>query len=122
MKTQKIIYWIATLGVCGIFLFSATMYFTKFEMVKGFFETLNYPTYIIYPLATLKILGIIMILWRKSSWLTEWAYAGFFFDVVLAFFAHYFAKDDVTFTLVAIILILVSYFFGKVVRPFNFNN
>ncbi|WP_452225365.1 DoxX family protein [Lacinutrix chionoecetis] len=117
MKTQKIIYWIATGLLCAMMLYSASMYFTKPEMVKGFFENFNYPAYLVYPLATLKILGVIMILWRKSSWLTEWAYAGFFFDVVLAFFAHYFAKDDVTFTLFGLILILTSYFFGKTVRP-----
>jgi len=116
MKTQKIVYWVATGLLSAMMLYSVSMYLTKYEMVKGFFETLNYPTYIIYPLATLKILGVIMILWRKSSWLTEWAYAGFFFDVVLAFFAHYFAKVDVTFTLFGLIFILVSYFFGKVVR------
>ena len=82
----------------------------------SFFESFNHPSYIVYPLAILKILGVIMILWRKSDWLTEWAYAGFFFDVVLAFFAHYFANDDVNFTLIGLILILLSYFFGKVVR------
>lgn len=116
MKTRKIIYWITTALLCAMMLFSATMYFTKYEMVTGFFQNFNYPTYVIYPLAILKILGVIMILWRKSDWLTEWAYAGFFFDVVLAFFAHYFAKDNVIFTLFGIVLILTSYFFGKVVR------
>ncbi|MEJ6792323.1 MAG: hypothetical protein QNK89_06250 [Lacinutrix sp.] len=43
------------------------MYVTKYDMVNHFFETLNYPTYIIYPLAVLKMLGVIMVLWRKSS-------------------------------------------------------
>ena len=122
MKITKIIYWISTVLLCAMMLYSASMYLTKYDMVNVFFESLNYPTYIIYPLATLKILGVIMILWRKSSWLTEWAYADFFFDVVLAFFAHYFAQDDVTFTLVGIILILLSYFFGKTVRPFKINS
>ena len=116
MNINKIGYWVSTGLMCCIFAFSAGMYFTQYEMVKGFFEALNYPTYIVYPLATLKVLGVIMILWRKSDWLTEWAYAGFFFDVVLAFFAHYFANDDVNFTLIGLILILLSYFFGKVVR------
>ena len=89
MKTNKIIYWIATAVCCGIMLFSAQMYFLKYEMVKGFFQSLNYPTYLIYPLAIAKILGIIAILSNKSNWLKEWAYAGFFFDAVLAFAAHY---------------------------------
>ncbi|AEH00775.1 DoxX family protein [Lacinutrix sp. 5H-3-7-4] len=116
MRIQKTIYWVATILLCIIMLYSASMYFTKPEMIKGFFEHFNYPTYLVYPLATLKILGVIMVLWRKSMWLTEWAYAGFFFDVILAFFAHYFAGDSTILTLSALNLILLSYFFGKVVR------
>ena len=116
MKTQKIIYWIATVLMCGMFLFSAGMYFANTEMVKGFFESYNYPTYIVIPLAIAKILGVIMVLWRRSKWLTEWAYAGFFYDIVLAFFAHQQKAEDVTTTLIVMILVLVSYFFGKIVR------
>ncbi len=116
MKTLKIIYWIATVLFCGLMLFSATMYLTQTEEIKALFESFNHPAYLVIPLAIAKILGVIMLLWRKSSWLTEWAYAGFFFDIVLAFFAHYHAGDETIFTLVALILLLVSYFFGKVVR------
>ena len=90
-KALKIGYWIFTLATCGLFLMSATMYLTKYEMVKGFFQQLGYPTYIIYPLAIAKILGIIVLLTDKSAVLREWAYAGFFFDVILATAAHYFA-------------------------------
>ncbi|MGK0386700.1 MAG: hypothetical protein ACI849_001318 [Patiriisocius sp.] len=116
MKVRAITYWIATILMCALFLYSAGMYFTETEMVKGFFESFKYPTYLVIPLAIAKVLGVIMVLWRASSWLTEWAYAGFFFDVVFAFFAHQKAGDDVTLTLVALILILISYFFSKVVR------
>jgi hypothetical protein len=38
------------------------MYFTKTEMVKDFFESLGYPTYIVIPLAVAKTLGVIIIL------------------------------------------------------------
>ena len=117
MKIKKVIYWITTLGVCGIFLFSATMYFAKYDMVKDFFEMLNHPTYIIYPLASLKVLGVIMILLRKNSWLTEWAYAGFFFNAVLASAAHFNADHGFGLSYIVIPLILISYFLGKVVRP-----
>ncbi|MBX2826730.1 MAG: DoxX family protein [Flavobacteriaceae bacterium] len=116
MKLQKIIYWVATLLFCAVMLYSASMYFSNTEMVKGFFERFNYPTYIVIPLAVAKVLGVIMVIWRKSKWLTEWAYAGFFFDVVLAFFAHQMLGDDVTFTLATLVFLLLSYFFGKEVR------
>ncbi|GEQ84908.1 hypothetical protein ULMS_04160 [Patiriisocius marinistellae] len=116
MKTQRIVYWVSTALMCAMFLFSAGMYFVNTEMIEGFFESFNYPTYIVIPLAIAKVLGVIMVLWRGSKWITEWAYAGFFFDVVLAFFAHQQAGDDVTQTLIVMILVLLSYFFGKEVR------
>jgi len=116
MKVKKIIYWTATILLCLIMLYSASMYFTKTEMVRGFFESLNYPTYIVIPLAIAKISGVIIILWRKSAWLTEWAYAGFFFDMVLASFAHYFADQGIGLSIYGLILLLISYFFGKIAR------
>lgn len=118
MKTQKIIYWIATGLFCAIMLYSASFYIADTETAKGFFELFGYPTYIVIPLAIAKILGVIMILWRKSAWLTSWAYAGFFIDLVLAFFAHHLSTEapDTTFVLIAMILMLISFFFGKVVR------
>ncbi len=117
MKIQKAIYWISTLLLCGIMLFSATMYFTKTEMIEGFFESFNYPSYIVIPLAVAKVLAIIMILWRKSAWLTEWAYAGLFFDMVLATTAHLHANDGgATLALIGLLSLTLSYFFGKEVR------
>lgn len=62
-------------------------------MVKGFFKSLGYPTYLIYPLAIAKCLGVIAIISKKSRLLKEWAYAGFFFDVILAASAHFYAND-----------------------------
>ncbi|ARV09783.1 hypothetical protein BTO05_09050 [Winogradskyella sp. PC-19] len=117
MLTKKIIYWVSTAVLCGIMLYSAQMYFRNTEMVKGFFESFNYPTYFVIPLAVLKVFGVIMILWRKSQWLTEWAYAGFFFDLVLAYMAHHFANDgQELFALIALVAIFPSYFLGKYIR------
>jgi DoxX-like family len=93
MKIDKVIYWVSTAIFCCIMLFSASMYFLKYEMIKGFFESMHYPTYIVYPLAMAKIMGVIAILTQKSTLLKEWAYAGFFFDALLATAAHLHAKD-----------------------------
>ena len=89
MKIQKILYWAFTVLMCALFIYSASMYFTKTEMIKGFFKALNFPTYVVIPLAIAKILGVIAILSNRSKVLSEWAYAGFFFDVILATAAHY---------------------------------
>ena len=108
MDLTKIIYWISTLVMCAIFAFSAGMYFTKYEMVTGFFQSLGYPTYIVYPLAVAKVLGIIAVLSRQSKVLKEWAYAGFFFDAVLATAAHTDAGHGLGLSVVAIIAVVVS--------------
>lgn len=113
-KYIKIANWVFTSLFCLIMLYSAFKYLTKYEMVKGFFETLGYPSYLIYPLAILKILGVITLLANFNKTLKEWAYSAFFFEVVLAFFAHYMIKDGgVGTALVALILLALSYFFWK---------
>lgn len=117
MTLNKIFYWISTILLCLLFLYSASMYFTKTEMIQGFFESFNYPKYIVIPLASLKALGVGMILWRKSKWLTEWAYAGFFFDLVLATAAHHFAGHGIMgYSFYGLLLIFPSYFLGKQIR------
>jgi len=89
MNPLKIAYWIVTIVMCCLFLYSAQMYFFNTEMVKGFFGSLNFPTWVVIPLAILKVAGVIAILTDLSSVLREWAYAGFFYDVILATGAHY---------------------------------
>lgn len=108
-NVSRIIYWLATAVMCGVFAFSAQMYLRNPEMVAGFFKMFNYPEYLVYPLAIAKILGIVAILSNKSKMLSEWAYAGFFFDAVLAFVAHYVAHDGgYTFSIIAIATTVIS--------------
>lgn len=109
-RTKKIIYYVTTGLITALMLMSAGMYFFNNEMVAETFTKLGYPTYLIYPLASAKILGLIAIWTKKSNTLKEWAYAGFFFDFVLAFVAHLQAQDgEYLPALVAIVLLLVSY-------------
>ncbi|MEM9685370.1 MAG: DoxX family protein [Bacteroidota bacterium] len=117
-KRNKIIYWIATSLFAAMMLMSASMYFFNYKMISQVFIALGYPTYIIYPLAIAKILGITAILTRKSKLLKEWAYAGFFFDFVLALAAHLHIKDgDFGASVLAIVLLLISYSFDRKVFP-----
>ena len=112
MNVPKLIYWISTLALCGIMLFSATMYVTKPDMVQGFFKNLGYPTYLVYPLAMAKVLGVLAILTKQSRMLKEWAYAGFFFDTALATAAHLHAQDGGhIMALGALVMVVVSRFF-----------
>ncbi|MEM9918362.1 MAG: DoxX family protein [Bacteroidota bacterium] len=113
-KRDRIIYFISTGLLTAMTGVSAVMYFFKFDDVSATFEKLGYPSHIVLPLATAKILGLIAIWTRKFQTLKEWAYAGFFFDFVLAFLAHYYAQDgEFAPAIGAAVLLLVSYFFEK---------
>ena len=114
MKKNKLIYWIATGLMCAIFLFSASMYLFNYERVSGFFVNLGFPTWIIYPLAILKILGIVALLSKKSTFLKELAYAGFLFDALLALAAHLIVSDGEQMgAILAIIFITVSWIYDR---------
>ncbi len=114
MKKDKIIYYIATGLITALMLMSAGMYFVKYDMVSEVFTKLGFPTFIIYPLAVLKLLGLVAIWSRKSISLKEWAYAGFFFDFVLALAAHIYANDnEYAASAVALVLLGVSYLYDK---------
>lgn len=113
MKAFKIIYWVSTILLTLLMIFSIQMYLLNYEAISAAFTSLGFPTWLIYPLATLKILGLIAIWTKLSSFLKEWAYAGFFFDVVMAFTAHQMAEDGGgTFALAGIVFVAASYLSG----------
>jgi len=113
-KTTKIIFWIATGLLSAMMLMSAGMYFFNYEEIEKVFTGLGHPTHIIYPLAIAKILAVVAILTRKNTTLTEWAYAGLFFDFVLALMAHLNAGDgEFGGAAVALVLLFTSYFTGR---------
>ncbi|MGY8767942.1 MAG: DoxX family protein [Pirellulales bacterium] len=115
-KLNKVIYWFSTGLLSVMMVMGVGMYILQNEIVRETFQLLGYPTYLIYPLAAAKILGLIAIWTRKSNLLKEWAYAGFFFDFSLAIAAHLSINDGEFFpALLALILLLVSRFYdGKV--------
>ena len=95
-------------------LFAAFNYVFKHTLIVEVFTKLGYPTYIIYPLAVAKILGVIAILTKTSKTLREWAYAGFFFNFLLALSAHIHVGDGQFLpALSCLILLLVSYVLDK---------
>ncbi len=114
MKTNKTVYWISTGILSLLFLFSATMYLVNYDMVEGFFDHLGFPTWLIYPLAILKILGIVAILTKKSIFLKELAYAGFLFDAILALAAHIIVKDgEFMLALIGCLTLMISWGYDR---------
>jgi DoxX-like protein len=114
MNKNKIIYYVSTGLLSLLILFSAGMYLFNYEVVKEMFASFGYPTYIIYPYAIVKLLGLFAVWNSRFITLKEWAYAGFFFAFILAFFAHYMVGDGEQIgAIIAFILLLVSYYSWK---------
>jgi hypothetical protein len=112
MHKEKIIYWIATIIMCLVFLFSAGMHLLNYEMVTGFFKALGFPVWLIYPMAILKIFGVVAVISNQSKFLKELAYAGFLFNGILAFSAHAMIRDGgYAMSGIAIIGTIVSWYY-----------
>ncbi|MBX2875416.1 MAG: DoxX family protein [Saprospiraceae bacterium] len=96
----------------------ATTYFVQYDQVQEVFTSLGYPTYIIYPLAIAKLLGIVAIWTNKSKMLKEWAYAGFVFDFLLATSAHLNVGDGEHWgAIIALVLVSISYYYNRKLYP-----
>ncbi len=121
-KLQRIFYYLFTALLTALMAFSVNMYFSNTENVKGYFESMGFPAWLVIPLAIVKILGIVAIWTRLSKFLKEWAYAGFFFDFTLAFFAHYFTDGGYLFSIFGLVFLAGSYYFdGKLHGNAGFN-
>jgi hypothetical protein len=114
MKRNKIIFYVATGLLSVLLLFSVSQYFLKYDDIANAFESFGYPTYIIYPYAIAKLLGLLVLWLPGYKTLKEWAYAGFFFGITLAFFAHVMIGDGEQMgAVIATVLLVVSYIYSK---------
>lgn len=118
MRKAKLTYRITTGLLTAMLVPGAIMYFAKYAMVSESFTALGYPTHIIYPLAIAKLLAVVAIWSRKSELLKELAYAGLFYDLILAVTAHLVAQDgEFAPALVGLVLTVVSYAAQRRVWP-----
>ena len=107
---MKIAYWIVTGLFCLLMLAAAALEIFGFAESAAFLKQLGYPAHIAFVLPATKILGVLAILSKYSRTLKEWAYAGFFFDFMLAALAHYFSGvPSPVPAVVALILLMASY-------------
>ena len=114
MKRDKIIFYSATGLLTALMLYSVSMYFFMHDDVAAMFTNFGYPIYIIYPYAVAKLLGLVALWTPSFKVLKEWAYAGFFFAFILAFFAHFMIGDgEQAGAILALVLLIVSYIFHK---------
>ena len=111
---MKLAYWIVTGLLCAMMLLAAAIEIFTFAESQQFVTSLGFPPFIAYVLPVTKILGVLAILSKQSKTLKEWAYAGFFFDFILAALAHYFANIPSPLpAIVALVLLMISYFLDR---------
>ena len=113
-KRDLIIYWVAT-ALFSLMLFAgAIAYFVEYEMTRDMFASLGVPTEVIYPLAIVKILGVITIVFVPNSLLKQLAYLGFALELSLAVITHLKAGDGGAYgPLIPIVLLVVSFIYYR---------
>jgi uncharacterized membrane protein len=90
MKKLSIYYWIFT-GIFGLMMFFSGIQHILVtpESIDLISTKMKYPEYIISFLGIVKVAGVIGILIPGYPRVTEWAYAGLFFDLMLAVVSFY---------------------------------
>lgn len=97
-------------------LASSIMYLTQAEPLQVGFTHLGFPLYLLPFLGTAKLLGAVALVVRRFPTLTEWAYAGFTFNLLGAAWAHLMSGDPVAQVispLVFLALLAASYTLSK---------
>ncbi|WNC10908.1 DoxX family protein [Pseudomonas coleopterorum] len=82
------IYWISTTLLSSLYLASAILYMVKREWVRQALADLGYPANLMPLLIAVKILAVVAILWRINVSLSDLAYAGMLYHLLLSAFAH----------------------------------
>lgn len=113
-RTNKIIYWIATLWLALGMLSTGAVQLFKTKADVDQMTHLGYPVYLLTILGVWKILGAVAVLIPGFPRLKEWAYAGFFFAMSGAAISHIVSGDPVNKmfpSLLLLILTVVSWYF-----------
>ena len=114
---RKVAYWVSTGLLAALSFFAGFAYLSGSPQAVQGFAHVGYPQQLRIILGIAKPLGAIVLLVPGLARLKEWAYAGFTFAWISAFFAHYLAGDGPTAfsPLVLLALLVVSY----LTRPAN---
>lgn len=90
---RTITYWVTTGLLAALCLFAAYAYLTASPQAVEGFARVGYPQQLRIILGAAKLLGAIALVIPGFPKLKEWAYAGFTFAWISAFFAHSLAKE-----------------------------
>jgi len=115
-RVEKVLYWIATLLMAALMLFSAQLYFFNHAAAVGFFELFGYPAYVVYPLAVLKLTALAVILANRWRNLKDIAYGAYYLNMIMATAAHLLAGDNPVHAYVGLVAVPLSYVLSNRVR------
>ena len=125
MKKSKIAYWIFTLLLAVLMLFSAIPDLISVPAAVDMVTThLGYPAYFIPFIGVAKFLGVVAILVPGFPRIKEWAYAGFVYDLAGAIYSTISVGDPAGKWMpifIGFIIIGGSYFFYHKVRKERLN-
>jgi len=113
-KTNKIIYWIATLWLALGMVSTGLVQLMQIKDDVDRMTHLGYPTYLLTMLGIWKLLGVVAVMIPGYPLLKEWAYAGFFFAMSGAAISHIIMRDPITEILPSLLLLtltVVSWYF-----------
>lgn len=87
--TATYLYWISTALLALLYFSSAAMYIAKGDFVRKAQADLGYSAPLLAPfMIVVKLLGPMVILWRFNVALSDLAYAGILYHLVLSGMAH----------------------------------
>lgn len=106
----KIIYWVSTVAVCAIYVVSVISYIADPAGAAAGYQGVGYPAYLVQMMIFVKTAGVLALLVRRPVALTQLAYAGFFYHLILAFSAHVTSGvPGFEVALVLLVLLIVSW-------------
>lgn len=107
---QKLVYLVSTGLLSAMMLMHAVMSVVNPSHIREEVAMMGFPSFIIYPLAVAKVLGVAAIWSHRFKELRGLAYAGFFYNFILALGGHMAAGDGEFFPpVVALALLGISY-------------
>ena len=118
-KRDKIIYWVSTLWMALGMTSTGIVQLMKTDDEVNRMTHLGFPVYTLTLLGLLKLLGVVAVLIPKFPVLKEWAYAGFFFNLVGALYSHIVLSDPINELIPALLLLTltsVSWYFRPAER------
>lgn len=116
MKTNKIIYWVATGLVSAGMLLSAFLYLSKSDELIKNFQSIGLPLYFVMILGVAKLIGAVLLLAPVAVRYKEWTYAGFLFTFCGAIWAHLATSTPWIAPLIFLAILAVSYVYWNKLR------